>query len=477
MFKNLVSSSLVIPFFLLNPIISFSQELNKDENTSIKSLLSKQIINFEDIPMIIEENNLELKSLKELISALSYNLSSKIAKRYPSLDLTANGLPQYLYSENFNNSSIDTKTSQFKFNPSLNIKWDLIDPQRSLEIKSARNNFEVAKNNFEIKKNDLIQEAKARYHKFHKASEDKKNAQIAVDLSLTSLKDAKAKLDAGIGTKFDVLEANAQLARDEQFLREKTISKEISLISLKEIFNVNFEDEIFIKEKQELIGFWNFPLKMNISSGLKNSYSLRNLNLESLIKQNQADSFRKANSPKVYITNNLSSSLSKGSALSSTIDPEVSSSTYSNKISLNFTWLISNGGQNKNSYLSKTAEVEAEKFSYLNLQNIIKTNISEAYLNLIKNEEKLISTNKEIDSTKESLRLARLRYEVGISTLKDVLIRQKELTSAKSKNIDAIYNYNLNLDKLERLTFLSKSKDCDKDNKSKGKQIYSICDY
>ena len=410
MLKNLVSSSLVIPFFLLNPIISFSQELNKDENTSIKSLLSKQTINFEDIPMIIEENNLELKSLKELIGALSYNLSSKIAKRYPSLDLTANGLPQYLYSENFNNSSIDTKTSQFKLNPSLNIRWDLIDPQRSLEIKSARNNFEVAKNNFEIKKNDLIQEARARYHKFHKASEDKKNAQIAVDLSLTSLKDAKAKLDAGIGTKFDVLEANAQLARDEQFLREKTISKEISLISLKEIFNVNFEDEILIKEKQELIGFWNFPLEMNISNGLKNSYSLRNLNLESLIKQNQADSFRKANSPKVYITNNLSSSYSKGSALSSTIDSEVSSSTYSNKISLNFTWLISNGGQNKNSYLSKIAEVEAEKFSYLNLQNIIKTNISEAYLNLIKSEDKLISTNKEIDSTKESLRLARLRY-------------------------------------------------------------------
>ena len=103
------------------------------------------------------------------------------------------------------------------------------------------------------------------------------------------------------------------------------------------------------------------------------------------------------------------------------------------------------------------------------------TSISKAYLNLKLNEERIISSLKEIESSKESLRLSRLRYEVGISTLKDVLVRQNELSNAKSKNINAFYNYNLNLDELERLTFLDMSRNCLDINNTKIKNIESIC--
>ena len=93
-------------------------------------------------------------------------------------------------------------------------------------------------------------------------------------------------------------------------------------------------------------------------------------------------------------------------------------------------------------------------------------NISNAYLNLKLNEGNIISSLKEIESSAESVRLSRLRYDIGTSTLKDVLVRQSELSIAKSNNINAIYNYNLNLDELERLTFLEISKNCfDNDNK------------
>ena len=97
-------------------------------------------------------------------------------------------------------------------------------------------------------------------------------------------------------------------------------------------------------------------------------------------------------------------------------------------------------------------------------------------MNLKLNEEKIISSLKEISSTKESLRLARLRYEVGISTLKDVLVRQKELSNANYKHIDAVYNYNLNLDELERLTFLEINKICNKEDTFIKSEDQSICD-
>lgn len=137
--------------------------------------------------------------------------------------------------------------------------------------------------------------------------------------------------------------------------------------------------------------------------------------------------------------------------------------------------MVIDGGQNKNSYKSKIADAESEKYAYENLKNVLTTSISKAYLNLKLNEEKIISSLKEIESSKESVRLSRLRYDVGISTLKDVLVRQSELSDAKSKNINAIYNYNLNIDELERLTFLDKSKNCLDRNNTKIKDTESIC--
>ena len=103
------------------------------------------------------------------------------------------------------------------------------------------------------------------------------------------------------------------------------------------------------------------------------------------------------------------------------------------------------------------------------------TSISKAYLNLKLNEEKIISSRKEIESSKESVRLSRLRYDIGISTLKDVLVRQNELSNAKSKNINALYEYNLNLDELQRLTFLEISKNCSDINNNKFKDKESFC--
>ena len=477
MFKTLINCCLIIPVFLIIPTKSTAQVYALAEETSVKKLLKQRLIKFEDIPNIVSKSNLELKSLEKLVQSSSFDLSSKLSERYPKLNLNANGLPQYLYSESFNNRTNNTKTSQYQINPSLNLRWDIIDPTRGLEIKSFKNRYEIARNNYKIKKQDLIQEAKSRYHKYQKSIQDEKNAHIAVELSKTSLKDANAKLEVGIGTKFEVLEANSQLERDKQLLKEKTIAKEINLISLKEIFNIDLEEDFNIEKKQKLVGFWSHPLEKTIKSGLNNSYSLKNLNLQDEIKRNQAKNFKNANLPIIYISNSLSSSFSKGSALTSQIDPDRSSSTYSNKISLNLTWRFFNGGQNNNSFKAKEAEAEAENFKFLNLQNVIKKNISEAYLNLIKNKDKLISTKKEILASKEALRLARLRYDVGISTLKDVLIRQKELTLSQSKNIDAIYNYNINLDKLERLTFLIKNKDCNIDIDTNEDLKDSICDY
>jgi len=473
MLKKVIDPILLLPLALcINSLNVLSSETIENIDGVSEDKSNNPFISYEEIEKIIL-NNPELKSLESLISSARFNLSSQVAQRYPSLDFQANGVPKYVIGKNYNSNSETLKTSQLTANPSLIIRWDLIDPLRGSEIKIAKDNFKIAVNNFEIKKKDLIQEARIRYHKYQKSYQDIQNKKFTLNLSITSLNNAKAKFDSGIGTKFEVLEAEAQFFRDKQSLNEKKIEHLINKISLKEILNI--KGDFDINKKQNLIGFWNHRLKKNINEGLDKNLSLKNLLLKKSIQTSQANSFLSQNKPNIYISNTFSSTFSKGESLSSNIDFEESGSNYTNTISLNFGWNIFNGGQNKNSYKSKISDAEAEEYAFNNLKNVLTTNISKAYLNLKLNEEKIISTLKEIDSSKESVRLTRLRYDVGISTLKDVLVRQNELSNAKSKNINALYNYNLNLDELERLTFLEISKSCLDNNNNKIKDQESIC--
>ncbi len=473
MFRRVINPFLFLPLALsINSVNVLSSETKNNIDNILEEKPNITFIDYQTIEKIVL-NNQELKSLQNLVTSASFNLSSKIAKRYPSLDFQANGLPKYVAGKSYNSKSPTLKTSQLSANPSLNIKWDVIAPLRGPEINIAKANYKIAENNFEIKKKDLIQDARMRYHKYQKSYQDIKNKKFTLDLSITSLENAKAKLDAGIGTKFEVLEAEAQLSRDKQSLNEKKIEHEINKISLKEILNIKGDFES--NNEQNLIGFWNHRLNKNINEGLEKNLSLKNLLLQKSIKNSQANSFIAQNKPNIYISNTLSSAFTKGDAMSEVIDSEESGSNYTNTISLNFAWNIFDGGQNKNSYKSKLADAEAEGYAYENLKNVLTTSISKAYLNLKLNEEKIISSLKEIESSKESVRLARLRYDVGISTLKDVLVRQSELSNAKSKNINAIYNYNLNLDELERLTFIDLSKNCLKIDNTKIKDKDSIC--
>ena len=239
MLRKLIHTILVFPLCLyINP----QEALLSKPNNNIEEILEENktqiFLEYSEIDNIILKNNQELKSLENLVKSSTFNLSSEIAKRYPSLDLQVSGLPQYVSGKNYNSNSITTNTSQFSTNPSLTLRWDIINPLRGTDISIAKDNYKIAKNNFEIKRKDLILEARTRYHNFQKSYQDIKNQKFAVDLSKRSLKDSKSKFDAGIGTKFEVLEADAQLSRDQLLLNEKKIQYRINKIALKEILNI-----------------------------------------------------------------------------------------------------------------------------------------------------------------------------------------------------------------------------------------------
>ena len=87
-----------------------------------------------------------------------------------------------------------------------------------------------------------------------------------------------------------------------------------------------------------------------------------------------------------------------------------------------------------------------------------------------------MSTKKEFDFTKEALRLSRLKYEAGLTNLRELISVQKDLAKSKENQISAVAIYNLNIDKLERLTGLEPSNNCYVNNALIRKDyLYNIC--
>ena len=177
MLRRVINPFLFLPIALsINSINVLSSEKNYIDNV-LEEKSNITFVDYQEIEKLVL-NNQELKSLQNLVASASFNLSSQIAKKYPSLDLQANGLPKYVLGKQYSSDSQTLKTSQFSANPSLNIKWDLIEPLRGYEIKIAKENLKIAENNYEIKKKDLIQEARIRYHKYQKSYQDIQNLSL-----------------------------------------------------------------------------------------------------------------------------------------------------------------------------------------------------------------------------------------------------------------------------------------------------------
>ena len=103
---------------------TFNVQSNETKNYTDNILEEKSnitFVNYQEIEKLVL-NNQELKSLQNLVASASFNLSSQIAKRYPSLNFQANGIPKYVAGKNYRSNSATLKTSQFTANPSLNIK-------------------------------------------------------------------------------------------------------------------------------------------------------------------------------------------------------------------------------------------------------------------------------------------------------------------------------------------------------------------
>ena len=146
------------------------------------------------------------------------------------------------------------------------------------------------------------------------------------------------------------------------------------------------------------------------------------------------------------------------------MQPPVSSEVYGwsldNAVGLSATWNIFDGGRARAEYRRNKQAAEESQYNFATERDSIRREVEQSFYDLRDAQQNIRTATREVLSSTESLRLARLRFQAGVTTQREVVDNQRDLTTAEVRYANAILSYNTSLAQLRRRTGLDQVTAC-----------------
>ncbi|MEH2038734.1 TolC family protein [Nostoc sp.] len=279
------------------------------------------------------------------------------------------------------------------------------------------------------------------YYNLQQADEQVRIAQSAVLNSEASLRDAEALERAGVGTRFDVLRSQVNLANAQQNLTnarsQQTISRRqlATRISLPQAINISAADPV------QLAGLWNPTLEQSIVLAYQNRPELQ----QQLAQRNISEQQRKQALAELGPQLSLVASYD----LLDQFDDNVSV-TDGYSFGVRATLNLFDGGAARARAAQQQTNIAIAETQFAEQRNQIRFQVEQAYSTQQSSLENVQTANTALEQAREALRLARLRFQAGVGTQTDVINSENDLTQAEGNRVTAILDYNRALAQLQR---------------------------
>ncbi len=454
------------------------EALNSPDSLALPDLPSQVTIRelrpltLQEVERIVEVNNPSLKAAVSQVEQAKSALLAAISAWYPTVNLTANGLPQYLKADTFKNpstppqfntpddSAIRTTSSQWSANFAAQVQWNLIDPQRVPQISAARDSFEKASDAYLIALRELRLRASTGYFQLQRQDEQVRIGQQSVRASLVSLRQASARYQAGVATKLEVLEAQTQLSRDRLVLTDGLAGQSQARRALAALLDLPQDVTPTAANPSRVIGIWQPSLQESIIAAYAFREELDQFILDISINNSNANAALAAVQPILSLVNNFSSSRTQGQRNVRDLDMGDYGWSASNTVGLNASWAIFDGGRARAQYRQNKQRAEESKFNFASERDRIRSEVEDSFFDLRRASQNIHTSASEVLFTAESLRLARLRFQAGVTTQREVVDTQRDLTKAEVSYANAITDYNVSIAELRRRTGLDQVLAC-----------------
>lgn len=334
----------------------------------------------------------------------------------------------------------------FNVNPVLSgtaqLSYDIFTSgRRSATISAAQQQVRSQELQLETTAEDLRLNVTIDYYGVQDADEQVRIAQSALEQSLRSLQDTQAQERAGIGTRFDVLQSQVQVANDQQQLTQQLSQQRVARRQLIQRLNLSEVVDISAAEPVAVADLWNLSLEDSIVLAYRNRAELEQQLVQRQIGDFQRRAARAQLGPQVAATAtyNTQNNLDAGQGFTNSF-------TLGAQVNLQ----LFDGGASRAAAQQQEANIAAAESQFADSRSQVRFQVEQAFYNLRANFDNIQTASLAQEQAAESLRLARLRFQAGVGIQSDVLRAQTELTRAEVNRVGAILGYNRSLAQLQR---------------------------
>jgi len=436
---------------------------------------------------LMEVNNPFLEAAKIRIDEAQSRLRAAIAAWYPSLNLDTNRLkfPGRNFGTSYRNygkSAVDAAATQRKnqkkqqfpeleldrygewwgttqtygASATATLDWKLINPKRVPDVSAARDEFEKAKNLYLIALRDLRLQVAEIYFNLQRFDTDVDTYKAAVQASLVNVRDTRAKLQAGVATKLDVLEAETQLAQDQARLADSLKDQSTQQRRLAKILNLPQDVTPTASDEIKILGVWQASIQESIVAANEYREELDNIILDISIANSKANSFLGDIQPFVTIAGDArwSKLFGEQKKRGEWVDMGRVAEDLDQSIYMSVNWKLFDGGQAQALAREQKQKAKENQYSFAEERNKIRLEVEDQFFTLQADARRLISNSRRVISSREAYRLAVLRFQAGVGTQRNVIDNQRDVTRAEVAYSDTIAQYNRTLASLRRKTGL-----------------------
>ncbi|MDJ0697250.1 TolC family protein [Mastigocoleus sp. MO_188.B34] len=413
----------------------------KVEEVKVKGI---QPITLQQALELAQRNNRDLQESLLTLERSRSELREAQAALLPQLDLRTN-LTRSQSSEGQRSIELQgfgTDEPVTRFDSDLQLSYSLYTSgSRRAAIKRA----EESLNNSELEVERISELIKLNvntdYYNLQEADEQVRIQRSAVENSRASLRDAEAQERAGIGTRFAVLQARSVLANDIQALNNALANQTTRRSQLAQRLSLPQSVTLAAADPVRLAGLWNRSLEESMILAFQNRPELQ----QQLAQRNISEQARRQAlaqlGPQISVVGTYD--------LLDQFDDNVGV-TDGYSLGLRATLRLFDGGAARAEANQQKANIAIAENGFAEQRELIRSEVERAYAELESNLKNIETSNLGLEVARESLRLARLRFQAGVGTQTDVIREQDALTQAEGNRVSAILGYNRALATLQR---------------------------
>ncbi|MGK7948698.1 MAG: TolC family protein [Xenococcaceae cyanobacterium] len=404
------------------------------------------------------QNNRDLQEARQNLERAELQLREARADLYPTLDtqLQLNNQDTNRIERNADgiierDEQQEAETSEglaTSASGNIAINYEIYSGGRvSANIRRAEKALRISELDVERLTEQTSFEATRDYYELQDTIAQVENAQATIEDATQTLRDAQLREQAGLGTRFDVLTAEVELANAQQTLNTAIANRKIAQRTLAETLSVGQQVELLPADEIEEAGVWSLSLAETIVLAYQNRAELEQELLSRELNEQQRKIALAAIRPRVnlfadytYTVNDIFEEFEDFE--------ERDNNTYRFGATLN--WTLFDGGAAKARAEQAKIDSEIDETQFSSQRNQIRLQVEDAFFRLEANQENIGTAQKAVELAEENLRLARLRFQAGVGTQNEVIDAQAQLTDARSNFLTAVVDYNQSLNQLQR---------------------------